>query len=449
MTNAACWTTATSDSLPDAGLLRRLRNAGFNVVRQEATGLPLDVLAEWERRHQAALADDGSDAGNAAANAVWLSVRVHVRARRVLPRQRPLIPAPSVGRTILVTGGAGFIGANVAVGLAARHPDETIIALDNLKRRGSELNLRRLREAGVAFVHGDVRQRADLEALAQIDAVVECSAEPSVLAGTDGSPDYLIGSNLVGAYNCLEFARRRGAFMLFLSTSRVYPVAALEGLELKEQESRFELLDVQSLPGVSSAGVNEEFPLAGARTLYGATKLAAELLIEEYRASYSLRAVVNRCGVIAGPWQMGKVDQGVFTYWMLAHHFRRPLSYIGFGGSGKQVRDLLHVDDLLDLIDEQLGSPQLWDGLTVNVGGGRACSLSLLETTRLCAELTGNELQVAGSGESRAGDVPVYVSDCAKLFSLSNWRPRRDARTVLADIHEWLQANESAVASAL
>ena len=101
------------------------------------------------------------------------------------------------------------------------------------------------------------------------------------------------------------------------------------------------------------SGVAEDFPLAGARTLYGSTKLAAELLIEEYRAAYGLRAVVNRCGVVAGPWQMGKVDQGVFTYWMLAHHFRRPLSYIGFGGSGKQVRDLLHVEDLIELLDEQ------------------------------------------------------------------------------------------------
>ena len=93
--------------------------------------------------------------------------------------------------------------------------------------------------------------------------------------------------------------------------------------------------------------------------------------------------MIDRCGVIAGPWQMGKVDQGVFTYWLLAHHFQRPLAYIGFGGAGKQVRDLLHVDDLLDLVDEQLGDPDRWAGATVNVGGGRACSLSLLETTEL------------------------------------------------------------------
>jgi CDP-paratose 2-epimerase len=229
---------------------------------------------------------------------------------------------------VLVTGGAGFVGASVATGLAARHPEWELTALDNLRRRGAELNLGRLREAGVAFVHG-----------------------------------------------------------------------------------------------ASPAGIAEDFPLEGARTIYGATKLAAELLIEEYRATYGLRAVVNRCGVIAGPWQMGEVDQGVFTYWLLAHHFRRSLCYIGFGGQGKQVRDLLHVDDLVALLDEQLCAPSDWDGVTANVGGGPRCSLSLMETTALCQEITGNRVDLAGAAQSRAGDVPLYISNCARLSALSAWRP--------------------------
>jgi CDP-paratose 2-epimerase len=352
-------------------------------------------------------------------------------------------------KSVLVTGGAGFIGASVAVALATRHPSCQIIALDNLKRRGAELNLPRLREVGVSFVHGDVRDIEDLLALPEFDAVVECSAEPSALAGVHGSPDYLIKSNLLGAYHCLELARRRGAFLVLLSTSRVYPVAALESLELEETDSRFEISPRQLLPGASPSGISEQFPLTGARTLYGSTKLAAELLIGEYRATYGLRAVINRCGVIAGPWQMGKVDQGVFTYWMLAHHFKRPLQYIGFGGAGKQVRDLLHVEDLVDLLDEQLASPERWDGLTANVGGGRDCSLSLREATALCAEITGNQLQVGSNADTRPGDVPVYISDCGKLFALTDWRPRRDAGTVLVDIHDWLVANEAALRTAL
>jgi len=352
---------------------------------------------------------------------------------------------------VLVTGGAGFIGANIAVGLAARHPAWEIVAFDNLRRRGSELNLPRLREADISFVHGDVRALNDLLSLGadQLDVLVECSAEPSALAGVDGSPDYVVQSNLLGAYHCLELARRHSAYLVFLSTSRVYPIAELEALALEETETRFELAARQPIRGASQSGISEDFPLVGARTLYGSTKLSAELLIEEYRAAYGLRAVINRCGVVAGPWQMGRVDQGVFTHWMLAHHFRRPLQYIGFGGSGKQVRDLLHVDDLIELLDRQLAAPDRWSGITANVGGGRECSLSLLETTELCAEITGNRIDVSSSAESRPGDVPAYISDCARLFSLSDWRPRRAARTILTDIHAWICDHEREVQAAL
>jgi CDP-paratose 2-epimerase len=350
---------------------------------------------------------------------------------------------------VIVTGGAGFIGANVSIGLAQRHPDWGVTALDNLKRRGSELNLPRLREADVAFQHGDVREIDDLLEADELDALVECSAEPSVLAGVDGTPGYLIQSNLVGAYHCLELARRRRAQVVFLSTSRVYPVAPLEALSLTEAETRFELSERQPSPGVSPAGIAEDFPLTGTRTLYGATKLSAELLIEEYRAAYGMHAVIDRCGVIAGPWQMGKVDQGVFTYWMLAHRLRRPLRYIGYGGTGKQVRDLLHVEDLVDLIEAQLLDPGVWDGVTVNVGGGREGSLSLLETTALCAEITGNTVDVEHSTESRPGDLPLYISDCSRLFGLSDWRPRREPREILADIDAWISENETAIRGAL
>ena len=180
-----------------------------------------------------------------------------------------------------------------------------------------------------------------------LDAIVECSAEPSALAGADGETAYTVHTNLTGAYNCLELARRDSAQLIFLSTSRVYPMRPQSELSYEEGPTRFELFDRQAVRGASSAGISEEFPLDGARTLYGATKLAAELLIEEYAEGFGLRTAVNRCGVIAGPWQMGKVDQGVFAFWLFHHHFGLPLSYIGYGGEGKQVRDLLHVDDLL------------------------------------------------------------------------------------------------------
>ncbi len=350
---------------------------------------------------------------------------------------------------ILITGGAGFVGSNLAVELAGRQPDWEIVTLDNLYRRGSELNLPRLEGAGVEFVKGDVRNPEDLEQLGSLSALVECSAEPSVMSGVDGDTSYLVHTNLTGAYNCLELARREEAFLVFLSTSRVYPVEPQVGLALEEAETRFELAAEQPVAGVSPAGISEAFPLSGARTLYGTTKLAAELLIEEYRAGFGLRAVVDRCGVIAGPWQMGKVDQGVFTHWLLAHHFGRPLSYIGFGGGGKQVRDLLHVLDVVNLVELQLLDPGGWDGFTANVGGGRECSLSLLETTEICRRLTGAEVDIGTIEETRPGDVPVYISDCGRLFEHTEWRPKRSAEEVLADIAMWIESDSERIAAAL
>ena len=350
---------------------------------------------------------------------------------------------------VLITGGAGFVGSNLALSFANRHPDWEIVALDNLYRKGSALNLPRLEEAGVEFVEGDVREPADLGRLPKLDAIVECSAEPSVMSGVDGDTGYLVGTNLTGAYNCLELARRDGAYFVFLSTSRVYPVEPQVDLRLDEAETRFELAAEQEVRGVSPAGISEDFPLEGARTLYGATKLSAELLVEEYRASLGVPAVIDRFGVIAGPWQMGKVDQGVFTHWMLAHYFRNPLSYIGFGGHGKQVRDLLHVDDLVDLVELQLLDPAKWDGHTVNAGGGRECSLSLLETTEICRRLTGNEVEITPVAETRQGDVPIYLSDCARLFDLDEWRPKRSAEDVLRDINEWIATDPERIAEAL
>jgi CDP-paratose 2-epimerase len=342
---------------------------------------------------------------------------------------------------ILVTGGAGFVGSAMALGLKARYNNSQVTVLDNLKRRGSELNLPRFKQAGVEFVHGDIRSPEDLDVnLLKPDLIVECSAEPSVLAGYS-SPGYVLQTNLVGTINCLELARQAKADFLFFSTSRVYPVAAITQLSYQETATRLTLLEDQSLPGVSAAGIAEDFPLEGARSLYGATKLASELLITEYAEAYGLRAVINRCGVLTGPWQMGKVDQGVFALWMLAHYFDRSLKYIGFGGTGKQVRDFLHIDDLLDLVYLQLDSWEQVHGQVFNVGGGVENSLSLLETTQLCEQITGRQISIQASIEDRPGDIPIFITDSRKVQAKLGWQPQRDALQTLTDIYHWVDQN--------
>ena len=327
---------------------------------------------------------------------------------------------------LLVTGGAGFVGSSLALALKTRHPDWEVTALDNLKRRGSELGLPRLAAGGVRFLHGDVRIPGDLDAAGACDLVLECSAEPSVLAGLEGSPEYVLDTNLGGTIHCLEFARRRGAGMIFLSTSRVYPIEALSRLPLREAESRYEL-DAGSgpaLPGLSDGGIAEDFPLEGARSIYGATKLCSELLIAEYVAAYGLPAVVNRCGVLAGPWQMGRVDQGIVMHWASSHLFGWPLSYIGYGGTGKQVRDLLHVDDLADLVARQIASLARAEGANVQ-RGRRARGLGLAPSSSPSSARAPRDgaCRSRPEPETRAADVPLYLSDTRRVGR--DWAGRR------------------------
>jgi CDP-paratose 2-epimerase len=349
-------------------------------------------------------------------------------------------------KNILITGGAGFVGSNLALRLKKDLPAARIVALDNLKRRGSEFNVSRLRDENVDFVHGDIRMPKDLATAGpSFDLILECSAEPSVLAGVDGNPSYVLQTNLTGTLNCLEVAREHGADFVFLSTSRVYPVRHLRNLNYVESGPRFELTDAQDVPGASQTGISEAFPLDGSRTLYGATKLASELVIAEYQETYGLRTLINRCGVITGPWQMGKVDQGVFALWLLAHHFNRPLSYIGYGGTGRQVRDLLHVDDLYDALAIQLDHLDDLQGETFNLGGGRPCSLSLRETTALCEEITGKTIEMSADPEERTGDIPIYLTDNSRLHDATGWKPAYDPEEVLADTYAWIQQHESSL----
>ena len=343
-------------------------------------------------------------------------------------------------QSILITGGAGFVGGNLAVFLKCRRAQTRVVAMDNLHRPGSELNLPRLHKAGVEFGKGDIRSAEQFPA-GPFEAIIECSAEPSVLAGYAGSPDYLMETNFLGTYRCLEKARQWRSKFLFLSTSRVYPMAPLEAHPWRERETRFEWLDVAGAP-ISPQGVQESCAVQGARSLYGLTKFASEGLIEEYRAGFGLRAAINRCGVITGPWQMGKVDQGVVSLWVLRHYFGKPLAYIGYGGTGKQVRDVLHVDDLCELVAEQLADFAAWDGWLGNVGGGREISVSLQELTAACRKIVGREVPVGAEPENRQADLRIFLADCSRLFARTSWRPKRGVTRIVTDIFEWVRAHE-------
>ena len=189
-------------------------------------------------------------------------------------------------KVFFITGGSGFVGSNIAVGLKKYMENITVIAMDNLRRRGSEFNIPRLQKNGVRFIHGDIRNREDLELIGPINCIIECSAESAVLAGYQGSDEYVLNSNLFGTINCLKIAKKYGADVIFLSTSRVYPINAINAIKCYETEKRYEILEHQELPGVSGKGISETFPLQGVRSLYGATKLCSEFIIQEYLDHY-------------------------------------------------------------------------------------------------------------------------------------------------------------------
>jgi CDP-paratose 2-epimerase len=345
-------------------------------------------------------------------------------------------------QNILITGGCGFVGSSLAILFKEHYPEVRITCLDNLKRRGSELNVPRLKAKKIQFIHGDIRNKEDLAAVGDIDLILECSAEPSVLAGYNSSPEYLINTNLLGTINCLELARQRKADFIFLSSSRVYPIKTINDLPLQETSTRFKLKDSIKIQGTSSLGISEKFPMQGVRSLYGATKLASELFITEYINMYGIKGIINRCGVLTGPWQFGKVDQGVIVLWVAAHYWQKKLSYIGYGGKGKQVRDILHVIDLFNLLKIQIENINKYSGETFNVGGGHEISVSLKELTSLCEKYTNNTIKIDAIEENREADIPIYLSDCTKVIKATGWKPNIIPDTIVEEISQWIKENE-------
>jgi len=343
---------------------------------------------------------------------------------------------------IVVTGGAGFVGSTLCLKLKEKYPHYSIVAFDNLKRRGSELNLADFQKNDIPFYHGDIRNAEDIEALDQFDVLIEASAEPSVTAGLDSDPTYVINNNLYGSINCFNACLKHKAKLIFLSTSRVYPIEAIEKANFKEEATRFAFDRNQSEKGISEKGIAETLKLDGARSFYGTTKLSSEMFIQEYAEFYGLQAAITRFGVIAGPRQMGKTDQGVVTLWMAKHFWNQSLKYIGYGGTGKQVRDILHVDDLVELTDFQIHNIEKFNGKIYNVGGGLENSASLLEMTAICERITGNKITIGSETETRPADLRMYITDNSKIESEIGWKPKRSVETVFTDIYHWIKDNE-------
>ena len=350
---------------------------------------------------------------------------------------------------VLVTGGCGFIGSHVALHL--REKGHQVSVLDNLVRRGSERNIPILASRGITFFHGDVRNPEDLENLPTgIELICDASAQPSVVTGY-GNPLFDITNNGLGAIHILEYARPRKIPLIFWSSNRVYGADRLNALPRRETPTRFEYdpdawnrIPAEQRPAGFHPlhGVSEEFSIdGGQRSIYGLSKLIADAACQEYAQAYDLPVVVNRFGVLSGPGQFGHTDQGWVVWWAIAHWFKLPLKYLGW--QGKQVRDVLFVEDMLGLLDIQIRQIGQFRGEVFNLGGGAANATSLCEATQAMQEISSRTTPVTLSEETRKGDIVLYWTDNRKALQRLGWQPTTDLCRGYTQIFDWIRENEA------
>jgi CDP-paratose 2-epimerase len=311
----------------------------------------------------------------------------------------------------------------------------TVYGFDSLIRPGSEGNRNQLIRLGVKLIHGDIRNQSDVDNLPVIDWVVDCSAAPSVTAGTDGSLSsrQLFEHNLLGTVNILEYCKRNSAGFLMLSSSRVYSVKQLADLAVVPDGEAFCLDERQKFPaGISPAGITEQFSTSPPLSLYGASKLASEVIALEYGETFGFPVWINRCGVLAGAGQFGRTDQGIFSFWINSWLRHRPLTYHGYGGNGHQVRDCLHPRDLVPLILKQM-TAEAAQQRVFNLGGGIERALSLAELSNWCRSRFG-EAPLSGIPQTHRFDVPWIVMDSSFARTVWDWQPQTTLDEILTEI---------------
>jgi CDP-paratose 2-epimerase len=339
----------------------------------------------------------------------------------------PLRPVEQ--RPALITGGAGFVGANLADRLL--RDGRPVRLYDNLSRPGVERNLRWLRAkhgARLQFVQGDVRSPSGLRAaLAGVGSVFHLAAQVAVTSSLeDPRGDFAV--NAAGTVNLLEAVREAGAGarVVFTSTNKVY--GALEDIPLTAAVTRYH-------PDPDSLGIDETRPLAF-HSPYGCSKGAADQYVLDYARSYGLCAAVFRMSCIYGPHQHGTEDQGWVAHFLISALEGRPITIYG---DGRQVRDLLFVDDLVGaFLAAEAHLPEI-AGEVFNIGGGAANTVSLRELIDAIARLTGSTPPLV-YGPWRRGDQRWYVSNPATFARATGWRPQTGIEDGITRLHDWLAA---------
>ena len=325
---------------------------------------------------------------------------------------------------ILITGGCGFVGSNLAIFLKKKIKKSTIVSLDNLSRSGSVLNCARLKKNNIKNYKIDITNEKAIEKLPKFNLVIDCCAEAAVEI-SKFEIDRVFNTNLVGTFNILKKCSKDNSQLIYLSSSRVFSIEKLNSLKNRKKT------------------INEKFDTNQSKSIYGFTKYSSEHLIREFQYLYKIKYIINRLGVISGPWQFGKQDQGFVSLWIWKHFIKGKLKYIGYGGKGIQIRDIIHIDDVCELIALQIKKINKINNILLNVGGGKKNSLSLSQLTKLCQKITSNKIKIYSQKLTSNYDIPYYITDNSKLKRIYKWKPKKDIIKIINDIYIWMKLNKN------
>ena len=331
---------------------------------------------------------------------------------------------------ILITGGCGFVGTNLCLYL--KNKNYKIFSIDNLSRKGSRYNLKLLKKNKIKNFKFDIYNFNSFKKLPKCDFIIDCCAEPAVEVSKN-KIDKVFNTNLVGTFNVLKKAKEDNSKIIFLSSSRVYSLKHLNSL-VKSKIIRNKIL--------INKKIDEKFYTTGPKSIYGYTKLSSEMLIEEFSYAFGIKYIINRCGVISGPLQFGKQDQGFVSLWLWRYLNKIKLNYIGFGGYGNQVRDVLHIEDLNDLINIQIKKFKRINNKIFTVGGSNKSNVSLNKLSLMCSKVTGNTIKIGKQKRTSTYDIPYYITDNKKVSKTYGWKVKRNIHDIIYDVFNWLSNNK-------
>lgn len=349
---------------------------------------------------------------------------------------------------ILILGGAGFVGTNLALHLSNRY---NITVFDNLVRRGSEVNLKELKKNDIEFVHGDIRNKEDFNNLSKTyDSVLLCAAQPS--ATNYGNPEFDITNNTIGVLNTLEFIRGSESSLIFWSTNKVYPQSVTNQFDVVSNSAghrylyEFSSINDRKPYWNRDHGFNEKTPVDGGdHSIYGLSKVMSDIMIQEWADAYKIPSIINRFSCLSGPRQWGKAEQGWVTWFAIANELGLPIEIFGY--NGLQVRDCLFIEDLCNLIDLQLaqlhGNSRLnFIGKVYNVGGGPDNTLSIREAINYLELVNKKFVNITEHSEPRRADQQIYISDITRVKNEFNWSPKIQIMDGYLTILQWVKENK-------